>query len=875
MVAKDKIRIYDLARETVPDHIVDTKIQKKVQTEITKRILENAPKFGSYPKTASSSNENTVAESVIKAIDIESIVGECSSDSGHVTSAKASAVRVASSSLDDAAPKRKLKIVRRISAPVEASESEDFEEENSETSLGFMKSSEELSSKANTATSAEEKDDDTEETLAEDEEDLDGNAEEMEEELPGEQNALLNDFVNSLKPQNVAKPKKDILNKPGKSVGDINVKSLSLNPAHNKPQQPYRVAAPTLRVQGKKGLGRTKKPAAPAEAKLRKAKSKKVEQVDDSPKIFNVSSAMTVRELSHKINIPETQIITYFFMKKIIKTVNDILEKDLIVEYLESLDYLVSTDDEDSLNNEELIDTLKEDETEGNLITRPPVVTIMGHVDHGKTTLVDCLRNYRKKIVDAEFGGITQHISAYQVKTLDYDENERVITIIDTPGHEAFTSMRRRGANITDIVILIVAADDGVNQQTVECIQHIKESKVPFLVAVNKVDKEGANVDKVYGQLAEYDILVDKYGGAIVSSEISALKQLNIDDLLEKIILVADAELSDEIRSNPNRPAVGSVIEAEMSRHQGTLATILVQNGTLKIGDIIAAGAESGRVKAMFNENNEKLEAAGPSTPVKLLGLSGVPKAGDPIKVYATIQEAKKFADEEKAKELEDKRFKGISAFASEIKEGQAQELRVIIKADVQGSAEAIAAELNKLSTDEVLVKPIVFESGSITANDVQLAANTEAKVIGFHVGTDSQTAKLAEKLGVNIKSYEIIYKLIEDIGNSVLGLHAPDIEEVELGKAEVRKIFLIDKRKIAGSFVIDGEVKRNEKAKVLRDGAQIYEGKLDYLKRFKDDVKSVKEGFECGISFERYNDLEEGDIILCYTIREVARTEL
>ena len=433
--------------------------------------------------------------------------------------------------------------------------------------------------------------------------------------------------------------------------------------------------------------------------------------------------------------------------------------------------------------------------------------------------------------------------------------------------------MRRRGANITDIVILIVAADDGVNQQTIKCIQHIKESKVPFLVAVNKIDR-GANTDKVCGQLAEYDILVDNYGGAIVSSEISALKQLNIDDLLEKIILVADAELSDEIRSNPNRPAVGSVIEAEMSRHQGTLATILVQNGTLRIGDIIAAGAESGRVKAMFNENNEKLDAAGPSTQLNF-GLSGVPKAGDPIKVYPTIQEAKKFADEEKAKELEDKRFKGISAFASEIKEGQAKELRVIIKADVQGSAEAIAAELNKLSTDEVLVKPIVFESGSITANDITLAENTEAKVIGFHVGTDSQTAKLAEKLGVSIKSYEIIYKLIEDIGNSVLGLHEPDLEEVELGQAEVRKIFLIDKRKIAGSFVISGEVKRNEKAKVLRDGVQIYEGKLDYLKRFKDDVKTVKEGFECGISFERYNDLEEGDVVLCYTIKEIAKTEL
>ena len=877
MVAKDKIRIYDLARESVPESVVDAKAQKKIQTEITRRILESAPRFGSYPKTASSSIEANVAENLLKEIDIDSIVGEYgSSSSSSSSSAKAS---LASES-PAAAPKRKLKIVRRISAPVDenAEEAKD-ETEASEETKEVESSSSPTESETSSETSTEETAiDPVEAAIEEAEEEMSAEAV-LEEEAPelSETDEAINDLVKSVKANNkTMAPKNTVESRATKSIGDIqNVKSLSLNPAQNKPQQPYRVAAPTLRVQGKKGLGRTKKPVSPQEARLKKSKPKAEVVQDDEPKLFNVSNSMTVRELSHKIDIPETQIITYFFMKKIIKTVNDILEKDLIVEYLESQNYLVTTDEENSLKNEELTDTLKEDETEGNLITRPPVVTIMGHVDHGKTTLVDCLRNYQKKIVDSEFGGITQHISAYQVTTKDFDNNERIVTIIDTPGHEAFTSMRRRGANITDIVILIVAADDGVNQQTIECIQHIKESKVPFLVAVNKIDKEGANVDKVYGQLSEHEIIVDKYGGSIVSSEISALKILNIDDLLEKIILVADAELSEEIRSNPNRPAVGSVIEAEMSRHQGTLATILVQNGTLRIGDIIAAGAESGRVKAIFNENGEKKDSAGPSTPVKILGLSGVPKAGDPIKVYSSIQEAKKFADEEKHKELEDKRFKGISAFASEIKEGQAKELRVIIKADVQGSAEAIAAELNKLSTDEVLVKPIVFESGSITANDVTLAENTEALVIGFHVGTDSQTAKLAEKLGVKIKSYEIIYKLIEDIGKSVLGLHDPDLEEVDLGEAEIRKIFIIDKRKIAGSYVTSGELQRNQKAKVLRDGVQIYEGKLDYLKRFKDDVKSVKEGFECGISFERYNDLEEGDTIQCYTIKEIAKTEL
>ena len=303
-----------------------------------------------------------------------------------------------------------------------------------------------------------------------------------------------------------------------------------------------------------------------------------------------------------------------------------------------------------------------------------------------------------------------------------------------------------------------MAADDGINTQTKECIKHIRESKVPYLVAINKIDKPDANIDRVLAQLADYGIVTEQYGGPISCAQISALKKLNIAELLEKIILVADAELSDEIRSNPNRPAVGSVIEAEMSRHKGSMATILVQNGTLRIGDFIAAGAVSGRVKAMFNENNEALKTAGPSTPLKLLGLSGVPKAGDPIKVYPSIQEAKRVSEIEREKELDEKRFKGISSFASEIKEGQAKEMRIIIKADVQGSAEAIASELNKLSTEEVLVKPVLFESGSITANDVQLAEATGAMLVGFHIGTDSQTAKLAEKLKVKIRSYEVIY---------------------------------------------------------------------------------------------------------------------
>jgi translation initiation factor IF-2 len=562
-------------------------------------------------------------------------------------------------------------------------------------------------------------------------------------------------------------------------------------------------------------------------------------------------------------------------MKKIIKTVNDILEKDLIVQYLKTLNYIVHTKVEQE-EHVELKSTLKQDEESGNLVPRPPVVTIMGHVDHGKTTLVDTIRKTKSKVVDQESGGITQHISTYRIEAEDFDGNVRKITILDTPGHEAFAAMRKRGANVTDLVVLIVAADDGVKPQTLECIKHIKDNHIPFLVAVNKIDKPGANVDKVLGQLAEYDIITQNYGGTVECAQISALQNKNIDDLLMKIFLVADAELAEKIQSNPNRLAVGTVIEAEMSRSKGSVATVLIQNGTLRRGDFVAAGAVHGRVKSLVDETQTVVDFAEPSTAVQVLGLSGVPKAGDAFRAYKTLQEARESAEKQAQEDLDAKRYRGVYSFASEIKEGQDKELRIIIKADVQGSAEAIAHEINKLSTGEVLVKPVVVESGSVTSNDVQMAEQTNAVIVGFHVGTDTaQTAKLAEKLGVTIKSYEIIYKLTEDLERAVLGLHEPEREEVKLGTIEVRKIFTIDGRSIAGSYVTSGKIQRGEIARVLRDGAKIYEGRVDYLKRFKDDAKEVKEGFECGLSFEKYNDLKEGDIIECWTVKEVIRTRL
>jgi translation initiation factor IF-2 len=844
MTVGTKIRVYDIARELIPKSI-DEKNQKKIQTDITKEIINLAPEYGQYPKTASSSIESEYKEQILKRIDLEDIVKKYSGEEGlrafkigQANIEKEAREGTVEDSTDPNFQIRRLKIVRRIAAPVEE---ESPSEESPENSPGDLRKTEAIETPESKLA-----EDSAEEKISED--------------------IHIKEMMDSYK-----KPQATHNQAPMRSMKQV--KSIPLKPfsAESPVGQPYRVAKPSVNI----GIGRTKRRRSPAdEEKIKKPKSAQSVEADLGPKEITILKPMTVRELSQKIGVPETSIITHFFMKKIIKTVNDILERDLIVEYLESNNYIVYTE-EDDLSHEELKSTLAQDETAGHLISRPPVVTIMGHVDHGKTTLLDVIRQSKMKVVDQESGGITQHISAYRIETHDYDANLRKITFIDTPGHEAFSAMRRRGATITDMVILIVAADDGVMPQTIECIKHIKETKVPFLVAVNKIDKPGANTDKILGQLAEYDILVEQYGGTVVCSMISALKNQNIDDLLEKILLVADAELSEKIRSNPNRLAVGTIIEAELSRSRGPLATVLIQNGTLRIGDHVAAGSVWGRVKAMFDENDKAINEADPSSPVKILGLSGVPKAGDSILAYKTIKEAKEEAEKLAHEELENKRFKGLSAFASGIKEGQENELRVLIKADVQGSAEAISHEINKLSTGEVLVKPIAVETGSITSNDVDLAYRTGAVLVGFHVGTDSQTAKLAEKLGVRIKTYEVIYQLTDDIERAVLGLHEPEKEEIKLGELEVRKLFVIDKRTIAGSYVISGKIQHKQIARVLRDDVQIYEGKVDYLRRFKDEVKEVKEGYECGLSFEKYNDLQEGDKIQCWTIKEVHRSKL
>ena len=850
MTVTGKIRIYDLARDRVPEEL-DERAKKKIQAELTRQILKYANDLGQNVKTASSSIDSGAVATIMSQIDMEEIIADATGDANPSNSMNMKMVRrvpapsAPAEKEDDLKPK--LKIVRRITK-VEQEEQQQKEDEKTKIEAQELEAAQAV----------------PEEVLAE-------GTEASDIEDPLKENL-----------QEMMKAKKPSFSKDKVKMADLsNIRSIPLKPVSapfvppvdpNSAGQPYRVAKPTTSSQG---IGRKRKRGA-AQDERPKPVRVQVEQVKDSgPKEITITKPMTVRELAQTISVPETQIITYFFMKKIIKTVNDILEKDLIVQYLKTLNYIVHTKVEQE-EHVELKSTLKQDEESGNLVPRPPVVTIMGHVDHGKTTLVDTIRKTKSKVVDQESGGITQHISTYRIEAEDFDGNVRKITILDTPGHEAFAAMRKRGANVTDLVVLIVAADDGVKPQTLECIKHIKDNHIPFLVAVNKIDKPGANVDKVLGQLAEYDIITQNYGGTVECAQISALQNKNIDDLLMKIFLVADAELAEKIQSNPNRLAVGTVIEAEMSRSKGSVATVLIQNGTLRRGDFVAAGAVHGRVKSLVDETQTVVDFAEPSTAVQVLGLSGVPKAGDAFRAYKTLQEARESAEKQAQEDLDAKRYRGVYSFASEIKEGQDKELRIIIKADVQGSAEAIAHEINKLSTGEVLVKPVVVESGSVTSNDVQMAEQTNAVIVGFHVGTDTaQTAKLAEKLGVTIKSYEIIYKLTEDLERAVLGLHEPEREEVKLGTIEVRKIFTIDGRSIAGSYVTSGKIQRGEIARVLRDGAKIYEGRVDYLKRFKDDAKEVKEGFECGLSFEKYNDLKEGDIIECWTVKEVIRTRL
>ena len=514
---------------------------------------------------------------------------------------------------------------------------------------------------------------------------------------------------------------------------------------------------------------------------------------------------------------------------------------------------------------EKLIDDSTDDEK--NLQPRPPVVVVMGHVDHGKTSLLDAIRHAH--VTEGEAGGITQHIGAYQVQL-----DDRLITFLDTPGHAAFTSMRARGAQVTDVAILVVAADDGVMPQTVEAINHAKAAGVPIIVAVNKIDKEGANPDRVLQQLTEYELVPEEWGGDTIVCNISAKQKIGIENLLEMVLLTADIQ---ELKANPDRRAKGTVIEAKLDRGRGPVATILIQNGTLHTGDIVIAGKTVGRVRAMTDDRGRKLDSAGPSMPVEIIGLSEVPDAGDLFYAVEDERMARELAEQRKTEEKDEKAKMQekitLENLFSHIKEGEVKDFNIIVKADVQGSAEAVTASLRKLSNEEVRVQVIHSGVGGINESDVMLAAASGAIIVGFNVRPEPAAADSAARQDVEIRTYRIIYDCLEEIESAMKGMLAPKFQEVVIGHAEVRQTFKVSGvGTIAGCYVTDGKVQRAAQVRIVRDNIVIHEGVLSTLRRFKDDAKEVSSGYECGMSFEKYNDIKEGDVIEAFVMEEIKR---
>ena len=602
----------------------------------------------------------------------------------------------------------------------------------------------------------------------------------------------------------------------------------------------------------------------------RKGKSNKQEAVKPAPVVIEhaviTSEMITVKELSEKIGKPAAEIIKKLFLLGIMATINQDIDFDTC-ELIAS-DYGITLEQQIAKSYEDVLaDNAQEEDREDQLQPRPPVVTIMGHVDHGKTSLLDAFRH--SNVTAGEAGGITQHIGAYTVMC-----KGRQITFIDTPGHEAFTSMRARGAQVTDIVILVVAADDGIMPQTIEAINHAKAANVPIVVAINKIDKPGADPDRVAQQLTEYGLVSEDWGGDTIVVPVSAKKNINLDTLLEMVLLQADVL---ELRANPNRLAKGTVIEAKLDKARGPLATVLVQNGTLKKGDTIIAGTAYGRIRAMIDDKGRTVNSAGPSTPVEILGFNEVPEAGDVMNVAdadkLTRQVAEERKDKIKAAQVKAMQKVSLDELFNQMAEGELKELNIIVKADVQGSAEAVKQSLEKLSNDEVRVRCIHAAVGAITESDIMFASASNAIVIGFNVRPDAAARATAEKEKVDVRTYRVIYNAIEDVEAAMKGMFKPVYREVEMGRISVRNTFKISGvGTIAGAYVQDGKVTRNAQVRVVRDGVVVYDGKISSLKRFKDDVKEVAAGYECGISFENFNDVHEGDVIEAYTMEQVER---
>ena len=589
------------------------------------------------------------------------------------------------------------------------------------------------------------------------------------------------------------------------------------------------------------------------------------EKKADEVRSIALPEVMTVRELAERIGVPASKVVEKLFMQGILATVNQEIDYEKAEEI--ALEFNCIAEQEEKVDV--IAELLKEEEEDENtLISRPPVVCVMGHVDHGKTSLLDAIRETH--VTDREAGGITQHIGASVVKI-----NGQKITFLDTPGHEAFTAMRMRGANATDIAILVVAADDGIMPQTVEAISHAKAAGIEIIVAINKIDKESANIDYVKQGLAEQGLIPEDWGGSTICVPVSARTGEGITELLEMVLLTADIL---ELKANPKRNARGLVIEAQLDKGRGVVATVLVQKGTLKVGEPIAAGSSYGKVRAMIDDKGRRVKEAGPSTPVEILGLNNVPNAGEVFVACDSEKDARSFAEtfvsQNREKMLEDTRSRmSLDDLFSQIQTGNLKELELIVKADVQGSVEAVKQSLTKLSNEEVVVKVIHGGVGAINESDVSLASASNAIIIGFNVKPDMTAKATAEQEKVDIRLYSVIYKAIEDIEAAMKGMLDPIFEEKVIGHAEVRQIFKASGvGNIAGSYVLDGVFERNCKVRITREGKQIFEGDLASLKRFKDDVKEVKAGYECGLVFDGFNDIAEFDIVEAYKMVEVPR---
>lgn len=589
-----------------------------------------------------------------------------------------------------------------------------------------------------------------------------------------------------------------------------------------------------------------------------------IEQSDEI-KVIQIPNKVSVQTLAEKLGKTPAEIIKSLMMRGIMASINQEVDFDTASQVAEEYGILLEEETQETLE-EKMFE--EEPDSPEDLLERPPVVVVMGHVDHGKTSLLDAIR--KSNVTAKEAGGITQHIGASTVEV-----NGKKITFLDTPGHEAFTAMRMRGAQVTDIAILVVAADDGVMPQTIEAINHAKAANVQIIVAINKIDKPGANPDRVKQELADYGLLAEEWGGDTICVPVSAVTKTNLDTLLEMVLLVAEMA---ELKANPNKRARGTIIEAQLDKGRGPVATVLVQSGTLKVGDPIVAGSTHGRIRAMMDDKGRRVKKAGPSTPVEILGLSEVPSAGDRFYVAESDKQARHYAEilaernrEQSLRATPNK--VSLDDLFSQIQSGNVKQLNIVVKADVQGSVEAVKQSLERLSNDEVRIHTIHGGVGAITESDVMLASASNAIIIGFNVRPEAGAKSVAETEKVDIRLYRVIYNAIEDIEAAMKGMLDPEFQEKVIGHAEIRQTFKVSGvGTIGGAYVQDGKLVRNAKVRIVRNGIVVYEGQLSSLKRFKDDVKEVNAGYECGLSFEKFNDIKEGDIVEAFIMEEIPR---